>query len=298
MERIARHPQPILGCQMPGINGTQKEKRTCIVICHWIGDPITHLYRLLRQMQRIGSGSAFDVLIVCNGGLDEPLRVPSRFNDLRPKIINRKNDGYNLAAWDCGWREAYGYEYYLFLQDQCVLRRANWLLDFEFRMDHDSGIGLLGEHLAWDRMSWDYIRRATKRDLGESIATQIDTYRSLLTRADIPIGNTGTHLKSIILFTSRKILEEVNGFPYIGPSYREAVACEIGFSRLIESRGYRISTVRGGTYEVIWHLQRTKEGHISFRYKLKWMLYSLPNKLLPRSARSLLKSVFFGWSKP
>ena len=32
-------------------------------------------------------------------------------------------------------------------------------------MSHDPGIGLLGEMIRWDRMSWPFIRASTDRDL-------------------------------------------------------------------------------------------------------------------------------------
>ena len=254
-----------------------------------MGDPERHLHRLLTQMARIDAGAPFDVLIVCNGGLERPLALPRRFDNLRARIINRKNEGYNLAAWDSGWRAAKDYEFYLFLQTECVLRRTNWLSDFEFRISNEVGIGLLGEHIEWDRQAWDYIRKSTARDLGEQIASEIDTYKTLLEKAGIPLGEAGSHLQSTILFTSRKVLEEVDGFPFIGPSYREAVACEIGFSRLVESKGYRISRIRSGDYAVIGHRQWTSDGKTSSRYKLRWMALGLLGKLVPSKVKTFLK---------
>ena len=284
--------------EMSRVQSGDKKPRTCVVICHWAGEPARHLYRLLTQLQRTNSGSSFDTLIVCNGGVEEPLVLPARFNGLKARIINRRNEGYNLAAWECGWRAAGEYEFFLFLQDQCVVRKNNWLRDFEFRLSNDPGTGLLGEQLAWDRMSWDYIRKSTERDLGEVIARQIDIYKELLTKANIPLGDNGTHLKSIILFTSRNILQEIDGFPYIGPSYREAVASEIGFSRLIESRHYRIATVRGGNYELIGHLQWGKKGKTSFAYKMKWKVLALMKNMFPQRFRHVFKRLFPAATRP
>jgi hypothetical protein len=138
-------------------------------------------------------------------------------------------------------------------------------------------------------MTWDYVKKSTARDLGDSIASQIDAYDDLLKKSEIPVGETASHLQSTILFTSRKILEEIDGFPYIGPSYLEAVAGEIGFSRLIESKGYRISKVRGSSYELIGHLQWSKSGTTSFKYRSGWMVRELLRKLLPRTVREFLR---------
>ncbi len=126
------------------------------------------------------------------------------------------------------------YDYFLFLQDDCFLKKPNWVLDFEFPAGNDPGIGLLGEAIMWDRMTWAYIRKATDRDLGrlawpeEKPVHPLDTYQELLKKRGVPPGEVGTHLPSLILFAPRTVLEEVGGFPLIGSTYREAVACEIG----------------------------------------------------------------------
>jgi hypothetical protein len=259
--------------------------RTCVIVSCWTGQPAKNLHRLLAQMQKIDSGAPYDLRIVCNGGLERPLTLPVRFNSLKPRIINRENTGYNLGAWECGWRDADGYEYYLFLQDDCFLKRPGWVYDYEFRMSRDEGIGLLGESIAWDRLTWRYIREATDRDLGrwawpeEEPVHPIDTYLALLEQHGIPRGETGTHLQSLVLFTSRRILEEIGGFPIMGSSYREACACEIGLSRLIESRGYRLSKLKDCSFEFIGHAQWTKAG-CKLKVNLRWRVSVLLRRLL------------------
>jgi hypothetical protein len=258
--------------------------RTCVVVSYWTGMPTKHLHRLLAQMQKIDAGAPFDLLVVCNGGLETPLTLPVRFDSLRPRIINRENTGYNLGAWDCGWREAGGYEYYLFLQDDCFLKRTNWVGDFEFRMSRDEGIGLLGETIMWEHQSWRYLREATDRDLGRSAWREdesvhpIDAYLALLEQRGIPRGDCGTHLQSLILFTSRRILEEIGGFPIMGSDYQAAVACEIALSRLVASRGYRLSRIGSSSFSYIGHRQ-WKEGN-QMNVSLRWRVSVLRKRLL------------------
>jgi hypothetical protein len=262
--------------------GLDAKSKTCVIISYWVGRPAKDLNRLLAQMQKIDAGAPFDILIVCNGGLERPLSLPPRYYGLRLRILNRENTGYNLGAWDHGWRNADGYAYYLFLQDDCFLKRPNWVFDFGFRMSRDMGIGLLGEAIMWDRMTWRYIREATDRDLGRLAWPEdepihpLDTYQALLDRRGIPRGEVGTHLPSLILFTSRQILNEIGGFPIIGSSYREAVASEIGISRLIESRGYRITKLKDRSFELIGHRQWTKA------YRMKMQLRERARSLLRR----------------
>lgn len=272
--------------------GVTAQPATCVVLCHWVGDPQRNLHRLLGRLQRVEAGSPFDLVIVCNGGVDQPLVLPPHLADPAIRIIDRENEGYNLAAWERGWRESPGYRFYLFLQDECEPRDRGWLSAYERRMAEDPGIGLLGEHVAWDRLAWDEVRVSTARDRGEAVARQVDCYRSLLADAGIPEGDTASHLQSTVLFTSRKILEEIDGIPHLGPSYREAVAAEIGVSRLIASRGYRISRVADGSYAVVGHRQRSRTGTTTRRYQLRRKLQAGLRALLPRSARGFLKERF------
>ena len=212
-------------------------------------------------MQRVDGGAEFDLVVVCNGGDERRLVIPDKFAALRAKILSRANSGYNIGAWNYGWEAARGYEYYLFLQDECFIKRAGWVSEFEYRMDQDSGIGLLGEAIMWDRMSWEYIRAATDRDMGTDWFDPIeihpiDIYRNYIEAHGVERGVVGTHLQSLILFTSDKILNEVGGF-LVGKTYHEAVASEIGISRLIESKGYRISKIKDAPFALIGHWQWT-----------------------------------------
>jgi hypothetical protein len=235
--------------------------KTCVVVSHWVGHSLKSLSFLLAQMKQVEAGADFGLIIVCNGGDEQPLVLPPKFDCLRPRILNRENIGFNIAAWECGWRISKGYEYYLFLQGECFLKKEGWVSEFEYRMSTDQGIGLLGESIMWDRMSWKYIRAATDRDLGfDWFAGEpmhpLEAYQSFLTQRGIPIGVIGSHLQSLVLFTSAQILQEIDGFP-TGLNYREAVACEIGISRLIEAKGYRISKVKDQPYALIGHRQWT-----------------------------------------
>jgi hypothetical protein len=238
--------------------------KTCVVICYYTGEQIGHLFRLLKQMGDVDAGAPFDVLIVVNGGDVRPLALPSRFDGLRAKVINRANHGYNIEAWDVGWRASQEHEYFLFLQSQCFIKAKNWVADFEFRMSRDRGIGLLGEVYCWEMKTWEFIREATDRDMGPGVWREgqpmhpIDAIKSYIVESGLPLTDLGTHLQSIILFTSREILLEVGGFLHTGTTYDRAVAAEIGISRVIESKGHRISRIRDRDFSVIGHRQFTK----------------------------------------
>jgi len=227
-----------------------------VVVSYWSGRHVKKLHRLLDQMLKYEAGSPFHVVVVCNGGEQHPLSLPSRFAVLNPRVLARENTHYNLGAWDFGWRNAPGYEYYLFLQDDCHLKLADWVYEFEHRMDRDPGVGLLGELERSSNMSWEFLASYNGMSVDPATgkeAKSIDLFLSTLEKHGIDSGSLGTHLPSLVLFTSRRILEEIGGFPFFGPSYQEAVWTEVATSRLIVAKGYRISKVTDFPFCFIGH---------------------------------------------
>lgn len=250
--------------------------RTCVVVSYWTGLPIRSLHKLLRQMRTIDAGSPFDLVVVCNGGNQRPLALPRRFDDLRPRILNRENDNYNLGAWDHGWRNAPGHEYYLFLQDDCYIKDADWVYGFERRMDLDPGVGLLGEVERGVGMSWEYVDKlAEQADPDESPDAPDSPRRfyshlfSTLKARSVPLGATFHHIPSIILFARRAILEQVDGFHYFGPSKEDAIAAEVALSREIIARGHNIARVANVNFQFVGHSQWDASGYGHYR-ELTW----------------------------
>lgn len=256
--------------------------RCCVIICYWVGRSPAPLYSLLRQMERVPAGAEFDVLVVCNGGDTSPLRLPPLFDGEKYRVLNRANSGWNLGAWQAGWKAQPDYDYYLFLQAECFIKKPNWLGRFLFRFSLDSGIGLLGERLMWQGMTWEYVREATAIDIPEAVTQSpeildsLREYQAALRAHDIDPGRFGTHLVSVVLFTSLEILKKTDGFIFLGDKYSEAVSTEIGFSRKVENLGYRIAQLTDDSFGHIGHTQWTDMG-VLFRLteRLRERLYRL-----------------------
>lgn len=244
----------------------------CVVISYWIGHDVKTLKNLLKGMDRYQAGVPYDVIIVCNGGglSMSGLRKPSGAGTVM--IVNRDNQGYNIGAWDAGYRERPNYKYYLFLQSECFIKRSNWLEVFKFRMENDQGVRLLGEGVMWDGLSWDYIKLATARDLGEnwyapSSINPVDFYMSELDRMGIERGAVGTHVQSLVVFVSGSTMQEIGGFPS-DSRYEYAIACEIAISRRIAALGYRVALVKpNAPFSVIGHMQWTWAGQAKARLR-------------------------------
>jgi len=250
--------------------------RTCVVVSYWVERSPKDLHRLLRQMMRVDAGAEFDLLVVCNGGDLKPIALPARFDRLRPRVLNRENVGYNIGAWDAGWRAAPENDWYLFLQDDCFLKKAGWLSAFEFRMTHDIGIGLLGESMMWDRASWPQIIASTERDFGvewwrPQETNPLEFYKSFLEKLGILKLEDGSHLQTMILFSTKKVLQEIGGLPYPPPgaTLTEAIAREVALSRLVESKGYRIAKVEDEPFQFIGHRQWTWLELLKLRTRLR-----------------------------
>ena len=255
-----------------------------VVISYWSERDIEPLKKLVVQINEINAGTIFDVLIVCNGQSQEVnylLEQLTLFYKFR--VIQRENVGFNIGAWDYGWRQSPNYTNFLFLQDDCIIFNTNWLKAFTDKFYADPNIGLLGESLswpiAWDELSSSEINRYYREHTidGQKLR-RIDLYRAYLVQNSIPEGPKADHLQSLILFTSQEILQEIQGFS-IGISYGEAVASEIAISKKVQAAGYTIDMVDPLSYfHYIGHPQWIKR-----RRKIQRILYWIRSKLLSKN---------------
>lgn len=249
-----------------------KEKpRTCVVVCYWTGRPIRRLHKLLEQMKIFDAGSPFDLVIVCNGGDERPVTLPRRFDVLKPKILNRENTYFNLGAWDHGWRNSPGYEFYFFLQDDCFLRDVDWVYAFERRMDFDRGLGLLGElefdaEFPWE-VKWALAANHPPHDV--EVRSIYDRAVSRFDELGLTLGPTARYIPTIIQFVRQEVLERVGGYRSFGPTFLDAIALETVFSHEIIARGYRIAKIYQAPFLLIGHEEWTPVGTMRRRFSWK-----------------------------
>lgn len=89
-------------------------------------------------------------------------------------------------------------------------------------------------------MPWTELTGADgKHKVSEKKRKWAEFYIETLRKWGIPKGKTAGHLTSVVHFTSRKVLEEVDGY-IIVDDYHEAIAAEIAFSKKIQNKGYEI----------------------------------------------------------
>lgn len=196
-------------------------------------------------MRATPAGAPHDLFVVCNGGGLQASDLPPPPEGVRLQIVNRENQGYNIGAWDAGWRAAPGYDYYLFLQDEVHLRRAGWLAAFLARHEALQAPSLLGESLMWEGLAWDTLAAKTEADhkpshAGDAWENPIDRHRALFPALGVDEGAEATHLQTLVLFADGGLMAAMDGFP-ARSAYKEAVTCEIAISRKAAACGAKIA---------------------------------------------------------
>jgi hypothetical protein len=229
-----------------------------VVISTWSGAPPHRLLQLCESFKHHYPGYEYD-LVLCANGSDYVL--PGPVTDRFEKLFVRENTGYNLGAWDYAWRHLPNHDHFLFLQDDCVVRKNGWLRDFIGRFVSTRGCGLVGENIdrSWD-IPWSQLcNPAPKGDPKKNAAARKRVewaafFREKLREWRIPEGQTARHVTTVVQFTSRTILEEVGGYNF-GNSKLEATAGEVAFSRKIVARGNLLIQVGRWRHSRIAHPQ-------------------------------------------
>ena len=231
---------------------------TAVVVSTWIGNPSDYICSLVDSLKRYNAGAPHDLYLCANG---ESYQAPPNVLNSFTKIFVRENTGFNLGAWDYAWRLLPQYVNYLFMQDDCYIKKDNWLQDFIqcfYSIDH---CGLAGEYLnrSWD-MPWTELTGADgKHKVSRKKRERAGFYIETLRKWGIPKGETASHLTSVVHFTSRKVLEEVDGY-IIVDDYHEAIAAEIAFSKKIRNKGYEIVQIGKKRHSRIGHRQWMPDG--------------------------------------
>jgi len=215
-----------------------------VVISYYNAWPIKDLVALLDQMDSVPSGCTFDQVVVVNKGVDELIDLPDRHQHV--SVLYRENSGYNIGAWSYGWKCNREYKHYLFLQDECVILKENWLKAFANKVAKKDG--LIGESIVYELPS------CVSDDLGFS-----QNIRMLEKRYSINKSLSDQHLQTLILFATSRTMELLNGFPCIGKAKSDGVAVEVSISRAVRSKGYMVEQVAFYPFEYIGHPQWIEE---------------------------------------
>jgi hypothetical protein len=115
--------------------------------------------------------------------------------------------------------------------------------------------------MAWRGLKWnrlEYLHKESRYggEPGDPPIPFLDGVRRYLDSEGIPIGETGEHLRAIILGARREILEAIDGFR-IGHTKADAISCELGISRAVAAKGLAIKQIGIMPFRYILHPQWT-----------------------------------------
>jgi GT2 family glycosyltransferase len=246
MHEIADLQNPILG----------SPSKTLVVISHYDKRPIKNLFRLLKSMVDHDAEITFDVCVVVNQESGRPVDLPSL--PFRATVLYRQNVGMNIGSWNHGWRENVGYEHYIFLQDECIIRRTGWLKGL-VQCLKTPGTGMVGECVnyrwskPWNELIDEDIDNSSDpgaRKFADRARFCLDFIRS----RNIPAGDSARHLRSLVWGFSSDTLKALKEFP-LGSNYDECVAAEIAVSRQVENMGLTITQAHRFPFYYVVHSQ-------------------------------------------
>ena len=256
---------------------------TLVVVSHYNAWPTDQLVALLDQIKAIPAGCPFDCRVVVNQAKPGPLELPPRHADV--EVLYRENIGYNIGAWDHGWRVGPPRESYLFLQEECRILRPGWLSPF-VQAAGQPGVGFVGESLkyrgyGWDRVAWVTRGKPYPDDDREGLPLEFtEGIKRFLESRGLAVNGRADHLQSLVLCARREVLEAVDGFP-IGRTKGDAIGCEVAISLRSVAQGYRIKQVGRTPFTYILHpqWQFLQSGMTGLAFH--WVKRIVPLPLLP-----------------
>jgi hypothetical protein len=258
--------------------------KALVVISYYDRRPIHNLCDLIKSLLKFPAGAEYDLCVVVNRTTEKKLCLPDEYSWI--PIEYRHNLGMNIGAWDYGWRTHKEYRDYLFLQDECYVVRDQWLRNYRVCLEQPD-VGMVGESLSklWDR-PWRELERVfegkvlPEHAINGKAVNRVNCYLNFFRQNQINPGETGRHLRSVIWFLPRSVLERIDGF-LIGRNYGECIAAEIAVSKKIEEIGFRIAQASEEEFFFIRHLEYNQDHPGSpFSHDVKYVDYASVQRLL------------------
>jgi hypothetical protein len=230
---------------------------------------------------------------VVNKARDIPLQLQADFPAV--DFHFRENVGLNIGAWEYGWRQSPAYDAYVFLQEECLILRKNWLRAYLKKSRRGRG-RIVGEYMITVWKPWKEWGEAVAQSLAalpEELRERLDNWQvpfimDDFARHGVEPQATPTHVQALVICTTRAVLEAIGGF-LIGQDYRESVASELAFSQKAMALGYPIEQVSPLPFEYIIHPQYMTR-RFAMRSPKLYLKGVVKRRLSPRTVQ-LLKPV-------
>ncbi len=230
--------------------------RTLIVISHYDARTKECLFSLLQQISDVSA----DVVVVINNDFATDINTSKIFGVFS---IIRPNQGMNISAWHTAYDLLPNYDFYIFLQDECFIKKNNFISRYLLALSN-LHVGLIGESInpKWDR-PWIDIANSNLNysvNLKSNFAiSRVDYYLLKLKDWSINPGVSGRHMRSLVWAFRKSVLDKMPPFP-TGTNKEECIAAEIAVSKQVESMGLKVSQVSDLPFSLIGHHEWRSDG--------------------------------------
>jgi hypothetical protein len=229
-----------------------------IIISYYSTRSPNELRRLLQQLVAYRD----QICVVVNQDSDSVLHELA----LGVQVLSNPNQGMNIGAWNRGFLENPDSDLYVFLQDECFLKRDGFIQAATERFESDVRLGMLGETINW---RWAYpwpvllgsgLNQITAEHFVDGgPAGRVACYLSTMKNWGVDPGHSAEHLRSLVWFFPGTMLRLLGGFP-VGANRGECVAAEIAVSRKIVSLGYRFDQICEPPFSFFGHSEWRSDG--------------------------------------
>ncbi len=228
-----------------------------VVINQFDQRPLDDLLNLLIALHSHEADIKFDTCVVINQS--QALRKVRELPNVE-FLHYRENTGMNIGAWDYGWRCHPDYDYYLFLQDECIVLEQDWARQFINRLQ-DRSVGLVGEsfNAKWNK-PWGVLqnKKCGPTMPGHFIngkpAGRVAAYLDYMVRRNIDPGPVAGHVRALIWALRGDTLRAIDGFP-LGYNYGECIAAEIAVSKMVEALGLKVVQLSAEPFHCFSHAE-------------------------------------------
>jgi hypothetical protein len=230
-----------------------------IVVSYFDSRPDSNLLELLISIKKVFLG---ELVVVVNSDKNELYRPPID----GVTISHGKNLGMNIGAWNRGYFDNPDANFYLFLQDECYIKRLDFVKFIMARFMSEPDLGLLGESInyRWD-LDWVTLSQSSLNSfdadhrIDNREVRRVDMYLYMMSRWGVDPGPSGRHLRSLVWALPGGIMRELGGFP-VGRNKGECIAAEIAVSRKVLSLGYRVEQFELKPFTFFGHTEWRADG--------------------------------------
>ena len=231
-----------------------------LVISHYNSRPKNLLKKLIESTDT----QKIDRLIVIN---DDHVKKNNLIKESANLFfLTRPNIGMNIGGWNDAFFALSDYEFYVFIQDECLILDYNFIHFYKDLLNEKS-IGMIGESMnpKWNQ-SWEALLNGPLNVIDNEHLenglpmARVTFYLSMLKKWNINPSNNASHLRSLIWGFKNNVLHQINGFP-LGSNKGQCIAAEIGVSKKIEAIDLQIKQVKKDPFSFIYHTEWNKNGY-------------------------------------